>query len=190
MLQHALKEWAVICKALALGRQSLILRKGGIGESGGEFHVEQRHFWLFPTYLHEQAEGLRHDASELLAEAEAEKPAPGVIRLSHFADVSGIYVLHDIVGALRLADLHIWSNATVQSRFAYRRPGLYALALRVYRVPAAIEIADTPAYAGCRSWVELNPPLPTDDSVPVLDDLPFAEFTRELNDRLRPTAYA
>ena len=30
MLRHAFKEWAVICKALAEGRQALILRKGGI----------------------------------------------------------------------------------------------------------------------------------------------------------------
>ena len=30
MLKHAFKEWAVICQALATGRQALVLRKGGV----------------------------------------------------------------------------------------------------------------------------------------------------------------
>jgi hypothetical protein len=36
----ALKEWAVICQALAEGRQTILLRKGGIAEPGGAFRVE------------------------------------------------------------------------------------------------------------------------------------------------------
>ena len=51
MLHWALKEWAVICRALAEGRQSLLLRKGGIAEAGGAFQVEQPRFWLLPTYV-------------------------------------------------------------------------------------------------------------------------------------------
>ena len=39
MLKDAFKEWAVICRALAEGRQALILRKGGIAEAGGDFRV-------------------------------------------------------------------------------------------------------------------------------------------------------
>src|SRR5205823_6044048 len=62
MLKHAFKEWAVICRALAEGRQSLILRKGGIAEPGGEFALEQKHFWLFPTYVHQQQTGIKPEA--------------------------------------------------------------------------------------------------------------------------------
>ena len=35
MLDLALKEWAVICDLLATGRQTLVLRKGGIAEEQG-----------------------------------------------------------------------------------------------------------------------------------------------------------
>jgi len=49
MLRHALKEWAVTCRALAEGRQAILLRKGGIGEAGGAFQVEHTRFWLLPT---------------------------------------------------------------------------------------------------------------------------------------------
>ena len=37
MLRIAFKEWAAVCRALASGRQSLIIRKGGIAEAGGVF---------------------------------------------------------------------------------------------------------------------------------------------------------
>ena len=53
-LSIAFKEWAVICRALAEGRQSLILRKGGIAEAGGQFRPEHDRFLLYPTYFHEQ----------------------------------------------------------------------------------------------------------------------------------------
>ena len=38
--RFAFKEWAVTCQALAAGRQSLLLRKGGIHERNGRFEVE------------------------------------------------------------------------------------------------------------------------------------------------------
>jgi hypothetical protein len=188
LLTYALKEWAVICTALASGRQSLILRKGGISEAAGDFQVEHRRFWLFPTYLHEGAKGLRPDALPLLEKVKSETPTPGVIRITHFADITGIYLLHDIVGALRLADLHVWSSGTVQSRFAYRHPGLSVLALRVYRALTPAVLVDDPTYAGCRSWVRLEQALPTEGATPILDDAVFASFERDLANRLNPTA--
>ena len=48
-LRVALKEWAPVCSALETGRQIILLRKGGIHESGGEFEVENRQFVLFMT---------------------------------------------------------------------------------------------------------------------------------------------
>src|SRR5215831_9477184 len=103
MLKHAFKEWAVICEALALGRQALILRKGGIAENSGSFRLEHTQFWLFPTYIHQQAAGIVPDAFPLLESAKADRPKEGLMRLDHFAVVTGFYLIHDMVGALRLA---------------------------------------------------------------------------------------
>src|SRR5262245_49882113 len=99
MLRHAFKEWAVICKALAGGQQALILRKGGIAEAGGDFRVEHTRFWLFPTYVHQQEGGLREEALPLLKEVEAERPPAEVVRLSHFAEVTGAYHVHNLTAA-------------------------------------------------------------------------------------------
>ena len=189
-LRHAFKEWAVVCRALAEGRQAVILRKGGIAESGGEFQVEHTRFWLFPTYVHQQRTGIVEDAAPLLEEAEAERPPEGVVRLTHFVEVPGVYHVHDLPTAWRLAGLHCWSQDTVQARFAFRTPGLFVLPARVYRAAQAFEIPDTPEYAGCRSWVELDHELPTEGAVPVLGDEAFRDVLRALDRLLEPTAWA
>ncbi len=58
-ISTGLKEWATICNALERGRQIVLLRKGGIHESAGEFELEHREFLLFPTYLHQKLEMLK-----------------------------------------------------------------------------------------------------------------------------------
>jgi hypothetical protein len=89
-----------------------------------------------------------------------------------------------------LAGLHCWSQETVQARFAYRTPGLFVLPARVYRAAQAFEIPDTPEYAGCRSWVELDRELPTEGATPVLGDEAFRDVLRALDRLLEPTAWA
>ena len=58
-MRTAFKEWAVICEALGSGRQSIILRKGGIHEGRGGFEFSHQEFALFPTRFHEQAAHVR-----------------------------------------------------------------------------------------------------------------------------------
>src|SRR5438128_4086360 len=162
MLQYALKEWAVICQALAAGQQAVLLRKGGIADDAESFQLEHRRFWLFPTYVHQQSRGIKAEALPLLEKAQSERPLPGVVRLTHFAEVPGVYQVQELPPALLIGHLHLWSEETVRQRFAYRRPGLCVAPVRVYSIGGAYEIPDTPEYAGCRSWVELERELPTE----------------------------
>ncbi|MGE3805198.1 MAG: DUF1802 family protein [Gemmataceae bacterium] len=190
MLAHAFKEWAVICRALELGRQAILLRKGGIAEDAGVFQLEHKRFWLYPTYVHQQRAGIKEEALALLAEVEQQRPAAGKIRLSHFAEAVGIYHLHDLPAALMLQSMHSWSEATVAQRFHYRAPGLFVVAVRVFQVAEAIELDETEQYAGCKSWVELERPLETAGATPALDDAAFHDLLRKLDDFLNPTAFA
>jgi len=191
VLKSAFKEWAVICKALAEGQQALILRKGGVAEADGDFRVEHTRFWLFPTYTHQQqAEGLRPEALPLLEQAEAERPPAGTVRLSHFAEVTGIYHVHALVSALLLAHLHFWSEETVRKRFAYRTPGLFVMPVRVYQAAQTFDLPDTAYYQGCRSWVELERELPTEGATPVLTEGQMRDLRQSLDLLLNPTALA
>ena len=190
MLKYAFKEWAVICEALSEGRQALILRKGGIAEPTGEFQLEHTRFWLFPTYVHQQQAGIKPEAVPLLERAEARRPPTGVLQLSHFAHVTGVYQLHDMVGALSIRHLHLWSDETVRARFGYRWPGLYLMPVRVYRARQIAELPDAASYAGCSTWVELEHELSTDGATPVLPDAEYDALRRQLDDLLKPTALA
>ena len=61
----ALKEWAAAVHALLDGRQTLLLRKGGIHEK--RFSVRGSRFVVFPTVAHSHAECTRGEHADLLA---------------------------------------------------------------------------------------------------------------------------
>jgi hypothetical protein len=190
MMRHALKEWAVICQALADGKQAILLRKGGIDEAAGAFTLAHTRFWLLPTYTHQERDGLAENALPLLEYVEENRPPAGRLRLTHWAEVTGVYQVRDEVPALLLSHLHLWSDETVRKRFAYRSPGLNVLSVRVYNVPTTHEIADRPQYDGCHSWVELAEPLSAEGSTPVLDDAAYHDLLHSLDLLLNPTAFA
>lgn len=190
MLQIAFKEWAVICRALAEGRQALILRKGGIAEEGGVFQPEHNRFWLYPTYSHQQRDGIKPEARPLLESIENDRPPDGAISLRHFAQVSGVFFARHLDDALALDHLHLWSEETVRNRFAYRQPGLFVLPVRVYRAAEPVEISILPEYDGCKTWVRLREPFSDENATPVLDSRAYAEVLESVDRLLNPTAFA
>lgn len=169
------KEWSVICAALASGRQSLILRKGGIHEGTDGFRVAHHRFWLFPTQYHQAAQSVTADAEPFIQAAARDLPPPDRIRLELLCEVTDVRQITapDVFSSLQ--PFHIWSAATIEQRFLYREPGLFALVVRVYKSVSPIEIADETRFAGCRSWVEFADELPTTGVEPVLGDQAFAE---------------
>jgi hypothetical protein len=182
----ALKEWAVVCAALASGRQTILLRKGGIDEGPHGFQPEHTEFWLFPTRFHQRADELTADTAALLEEVERGVPPAGVVRLGLYAAVDHVDLLQDEQRLAALDGLHILSPGTVAERFAYRRPGLYVFTVRVYRCNEPFEISDAPHYAGCHSWVDLRNKLPTSGLTPVLEDEEFRRWTETVRERLQP----
>ncbi len=170
--QIAFKEWAVVCAALADGRQAVILRKGGIHEGREGFRVEHREFWLFPTGFHQQADDVIPDAAPLLEQVRAAE-MPNRVALKLYAVVAEVHHVQDLAELSRLSDQHIWSEKTVEQRFHYRSPGLFALIVRVYCRESPIEIEVSVQMAGCKSWVDLPSPLSTDGLRPVLEDDAF-----------------
>jgi hypothetical protein len=183
---YAFKEWAVVAAALADGRQSLLLRKGGIHERQGRFEVEHREFWLFPTRFHQSPEQIQATARPLLEQAAREAPPAGTVRLSLYAVVEEVIEFCDESLLPPLSELQILAEQTVRERFHYRRPGLYVLPVRIYRLPRPVTVADAPHYAGCRTWVELEQPLPTDGLTPVLGDAIHAERIAAIRRAIAP----
>ena len=187
MLRVAFKEWALICQELSEGRQAIILRKGGVAEEGGVFKPEFARFWLYPTFVHQQEEGIKRPRDYRLGAQMRDRPSAGMISLKQYVKVTGTFFIRHLDEALSIDRLHGWSEETVRKRFAYRDPGIFVLAVRVYKMPVAHEIPLLPRYDGCKSWVELEKELPTEEAAPVLDDRQYANVLNEL-DRLLNTA--
>ncbi len=159
-LDVAFKEWAVVCRAIATGIQPIILRKGGIAEQGGQFVPEYREFLLYPTYFHEQRSRIRPEYHPLFDQVEAARPAAGIVRFEQWVEVEQVDYLDHWEAVVALREQHILTEETVRQRFEYRRPGLYVLRVRAYPLPRAVEVPESPQYAGCKSWVQIDPPVP------------------------------
>jgi hypothetical protein len=175
----ALKEWSIVCSALATGRQSILLRKGGIREKRGEFTVEHQHFFLYPTAFHQ-------DPEQLIPEARAELGAletvpVGQVSISLYAEVVAVWRIEDLEKLKLLAPLHILAWPTIESRFRYKNnPWLEVLLLRVLQLPKMLLIPEFSEYAGCRSWVSLREELAPEGSTPVIEDTAFHQLQQEL----------
>ncbi|MDX1948688.1 MAG: DUF1802 family protein [Pirellulaceae bacterium] len=170
----AFKEWASICTALAAGRQTIILRKGGIDEGRSGFRVAHDHFWIYPTNFHQTAEQLKPAGTELMEAARELKSPAGQIALRLFAQVIEVHELVSEKAVARLARFHHWSAATAAARFHYRRPGLLVLLTRIYSRPEPVLLTESADMVGCKSWVHLPESLATAGVAPVLADDEFA----------------
>ncbi len=162
----ALKEWAVICQALALGRQRVLFRKGGIHEGPEGFRPEHDQFWLFPTGFHQSPEGIRPEFADLVDPVQAQPAVAGMIPIQHFCRVESVQWIDDLERLAPLAPEHVLTAEAISARFHYRRPGLFVLTVETRSLPAPVLIPADPRYDGCRSWVTLNDELSTRDLSP------------------------
>lgn len=172
---RAFKEWAVIVRALLAGRQSIIIRKGGIAEEGGSFAVEDKEFFLFSTYVHQQESGVIPEERVDLKKLQAEAPPGGMVAIPAYVTVEEIFEVSDLERAKTLRGEHIWADRVIEDRFVYGiDSGLYILLVRVYRLPEPVHFPMLEVYGGCKSWVTLEHPLSTAGAAPVLDDHAFS----------------
>ncbi len=170
------KEWQVVCEALASGRQSVLLRKGGIHEGQRGFSFAHRSFFLFPTRFHAIADQVREGEVKVMPEW-----TPGeMIQITHHVEAEWAITLTDWEKVCGLESLHIYSEQTLRDRFDWEGKGMASgsihLALvRVLELSTPWEFPYEPKYGGCRSWLELpEPPVAWRESArPVLDEAAF-----------------
>jgi hypothetical protein len=186
----AFKEWAVVVDALGHGEQILILRKGGIREQRGEFHVDHGEFWLFPTQYHEAGPSIIPSKRPALGDiaAGASKDA---VDLEYYAVADRVIHITDLALVKRLQGRHIWTEQTLRDRFQFgREPGLHALLARVYRRQPPERFPMRESYGGCKSWVELDRALSTEGLTPVLGDVEYSAQREEIEEMLTDHALA
>jgi hypothetical protein len=150
-MSEAFKEWAVVCEALGSGRQSIILRKGGIAEGRAGFAFQHTDFFLFPTWFHEQLEKTVLDENVRMPDE-----LPGEIEIRFAATLEWTKLVTDLPTLQSLRDFHILHESVIHERFTYdQQPGIHVALVRIFRLDPPRRLALEKRYGGCRSWVEL-----------------------------------
>jgi hypothetical protein len=175
----ALKEWSAVVHALLDGRQTVLLRKGGIGEK--RFEVAAREFLLFPTVAHSHAERMRPQHHDLLELAAADSAGEHIV-LRAAAKVVAALAVNRPENLEAIEDLHIWTAASVRTDRLDFRPKhrLAALVVQARPLVEPVRLTRIPEYAGCTSWVQL-PVMPT-LAAPVHDDGQLVRVAARVHD--------
>jgi len=157
----ALKEWSIVCRALENGRQSILLRKGGILEYKEGFEISQRIFLLYPTLEHQSREYLQQDylqEIELLLRNNGPNFYQDKINtITILARIEGMQEFNDETKLSKLEKYHIWNEKYVNMRMSYNpKKPMNALLLRIYKLPEPISVKVNPEWAGCKSWINID----------------------------------
>jgi hypothetical protein len=173
----ALKEWSAAVHAMLDGRQTVLLRKGGIHEK--RFAVTASRFLLFPTVAHSHAERVRPEHRDLLDAAASDSTDDALVIRAGAKVVAAVEVNRP--GALdKIAPFHIWIAKSVrEDRLDFRpKHRLTVLVVQASPLVEPLRLVRTREYAGCKSWV----PLPADPNwaAPVHDDATLAEIVERV----------
>jgi hypothetical protein len=173
----ALKEWSAAVRALLDGRQTVLLRKGGIREK--RFNVSADRFLLFPTVAHSHAERVRREHRDLLRAAAADSTDTEVL-LRAGAKVVAVVEVDRPDGLAALEPFHIWTAESVRTDRMDFRPKHRLTVLVVQACPLVepIRLVRTPDYAGCTSWVRV--PVSPRWAGPVHDDAALGDIAERV----------
>jgi hypothetical protein len=169
----ALKEWSAAVLAMLDGRQTVLLRKGGIGEK--RFDLAAPEFVFFPTVAHGHAERVRPEHRDLL-DAAASDSTETEVMVRAGAKVVAAIAVNRPDGLEEIEQTHIWTAESVRAdRLDFRpRHLLTVLVVQARPLIEPVRLPREPAYAGCVSWVDL--PVRPALADPVHDDAALAEI--------------
>ncbi|MDB4618123.1 MAG: DUF1802 family protein [Akkermansiaceae bacterium] len=153
----AFKEWDVICQELEEGRQSVILRKGGIHEGREGFSFAHEEFVLFPTRFHAQGDFVTVTGVTTKPEWQIGEK----VVITSKVKVTKAITLTDWDEVAALSDHHIWKEEVIRDRFFWEGKGMasgsiHVAYVEVEKLPKPIHLTYEKKYGGCRSWVELD----------------------------------
>ncbi len=169
-----------MCRALEEGRQSVLLRKGGIIEETRDFALVERRFLLFPTYEHQDEASVQPPYRTWFRESIERRPPDDVVRICSWAEVTDLFLSHDLDAVLALSDHYAWSDDYIRMRMAYKpRKPMNVVVVRTYNLPEPVDVGVLEHFAGCKSWVPLEETIAMDGS-PILSDAEHAARVDEI----------
>ncbi|MBC7980747.1 MAG: DUF1802 family protein [Armatimonadetes bacterium] len=167
------KEWQVVCDALGNGRQSILIRKGGIHEGRAGFSFAHNSFYLFPTRFHSQYDQVREGSFA----QQPEWQVGDTVLIAHHAKASLALTITNWTQIEALFPYHIYKEQTLRERFDWEGKGMasssiHLALIRVSKLKEPLNIQYQKSLAGCRSWVDLPEVIGSrpENAVPVMNE--------------------
>ena len=172
-------------EGLASGDQLLLIRKGGIRDPKGVFQLEQREFLFYPTLEHQEEKMIRSPFRERLQKTFA---APADSTQVPFRIYGGVVLCGEVRTPSQLAGLekyHIWTPEFLEKRMKYQpQSPMLVVLVRAFRLSLPIQRPVKPDYAGCKSWVKLEEPVPVEGAQPVVENRRFRQALEDIASHL------
>src|SRR5687767_5493188 len=118
----SLKEWSNVIEALGRGEQIVLIRKGGLADSG--FGVEAERFYLYPTYFHQ-----------------GESDSRPSVTITHWCEVVRTWAVRDHEALRLLEPLVVIPRETLDARYHFRSDQvLFVIAVRAWKLAAPAQV--------------------------------------------------
>jgi hypothetical protein len=152
MTHFVLKEWAILCHALATGQQDFIARKGGLQDEGDVFVKLPKEFYLQATYFHENKQQIKPAHHELFDEVTRHAPPADRLHLGYVA-TRGAVTKITTLKELKVIGQKSWlTEDYLKNRFDYgTTPSLWIIELKVERLSPPLILPMKKEYRGCQS---------------------------------------
>lgn len=148
---YAFREWNKVCYAIKNGKQSILIRKGGIHEGKKGFKWSHDKFFLLRSYYHFE--------NKLLKDSYIEKnlETSNNLHLEVYCEI----VLKKFVSNKeiinKLFSYHVYNQNLIDERFNYNDvKGLNIAVIKTYKLKNPINVGKTEDYKGCKSWFLIN----------------------------------
>jgi hypothetical protein len=134
-----------------------------------DFALVEPRFLLYPTYEHQDETSVKEPYRAWFRSSIADRPPDDVVRVQSWAEVTDLFLTHDLDALLGLGDEYAWSDDYIRMRMAYKpRKPMNVVVVRTWKLPAPVDVGVLEHFAGCKSWVPLEQTIALDDRAPVI----------------------
>lgn len=190
VVQTAFKEWSAVIRGLEEGDQICLIRKGKQDEK--RFPMENRRFWLIPTYKHQSEDMIQPFYREYLDDTEEEREEAGEngVRMQSWAEAKTLLKIRKNERLNWLTDYVVYSPRCLQTRFQLQpNEAVHMLIARIYSLPDPRVLPSKPEYSNCTddnpegAWTQIDQRIPLQADNPAVGEAEFQEQKEEIRQR-------
>jgi hypothetical protein len=98
-----------------------------------------------------------------------------------WAEVADVLSVNDAESLAALSDFHVWADEFVAKRIAWKpRHAADLIILKTYRLDIPIKIPLEEHHKGCKSWIDIEPPIDVSVSTAALPDSVWNRRVQEI----------